>query len=304
MYHPTHGGRATTAEPADAAHVAALPPSHHSSGRHDRARPRCHTRGASRPCLLLIVMALMALLVSGGGCGGTSGAADEGSSDEPRELMVFAAASLTEAFGRIGHDFTAAHPEVEIVFNFAGSNDLVTQLQAGAPVDVLATADTVNMDAAGDLVDEPGLFAANELVIAVAPGNPKGIAGLADLSRRDVKLVLAAPEVPAGKYAAEILSRAGVEADPVSLEVTVKGVASKVALGEADAGIVFVTDVRAAGADLDGVPIPTRDNVIGHYPLAVVTASTHPDDAAAFVDFVLSTRGQEILADHGFLPAP
>jgi molybdate transport system substrate-binding protein len=248
--------------------------------------------------------ALLTLLAAAtAGCG-TSGTTDAGEGAATRELTVFAAASLTEAFTDIAADFTAAEPDVKVVFSFAGSNDLVTQIRQGAPADVLATADTGTMDDAGDLVTDPQPFAANTLIIAVAPGNPLGITGLGDLARADIKLVLAAPEVPAGKYAGEILSAAGVEVEPVSLEVTVKGVVTKVALGEADAGIVYVTDVAAAGGDIDGVTIPEDENVVAVYPLGAVAASQNADDASAFVDFVLSADGQRILADHGFLPAP
>jgi len=243
------------------------------------------------------------MLTATAGCGAT-GTADGGGSAASRELTVFAAASLTEALTDIAADFTAAQPEVEVVFSFAGSNDLVTQIGQGAPADVLATADTGTMDDAGDLVTDPRPFAANNLIIAVAPGNPLGITGLDDLSRDDIKVVLAAPEVPAGKYAGEILSKAGVEVEPVSLEVTVKGVVTKVALGEADAGIVYATDVTASGRDVDGVTIPDEANVVAVYPLAVVTASASADDAGDFIDFILSADGQRILADHGFLPAP
>lgn len=323
MTYPTLGGRAGAAEPnGEARTTAPPPPPAQPSRRRDGVprplgsvlrvrggtrRPRggaLRTRGGPvRPPLLLLAAALLAVLVLAAGCG-SSATADEGEAAAPRELNVFAAASLTEAFTRIGADFTAAHPDVKVTFNFAGSNDLVTQIRQGAPADVLATADTSTMDDAGDLVTGPRPFAANTLVIAVAPGNPLGISGLEDLSRKDVKVVLAAPEVPAGKYADEILSRAGVAVEPVSLEVTVKGVVTKVALGEADAGIVYVTDVSAAQGDIDGVTIPDGQNVAAVYPLGAVAASAHADDAAAFVDFVLSDAGQGILADHGFLPAP
>ena len=226
------------------------------------------------------------------------------SGGEPREISVFAASSLTDAFTQLGEDFTAAHPGVTVTFNFAGSNDLVTQLQQGAPADVLATADTKSMEAAGDLAGAPQAFAGNKLVIAVAPGNPEHITGLADLAREDLKVVLAAPEVPAGKYAEEVLAGAGVTVEPVSLEVSVKGVVTKVSLGEADAGIVYATDVDAAQDKLDGVAIPDDVNVIATYPIAALAASEHPEDAQAFVDLVLSAEGQKVLADYGFLPAP
>jgi molybdate transport system substrate-binding protein len=251
------------------------------------------------------VAALLAVLaLAAAGCGSSTGSTSHAAEDQPRELNVFAAASLTESFEQLGDQFTAAHPNVTVTFNFAGSNDLVTQIQQGAPADVLATADTKNMDAAGDLVDTPRTFAGNKLVIAVAPGNPKGITGLADLAREDLKVVLAAPEVPAGKYAQEIFARADVTVRPVSLEVSVKGVVTKVSLGEADAGIVYVTDVTAAGDKLEGVAIPDDQNVVAAYPIAAVAASEHAGDAAAFVDLVLSGEGLQVLAEKGFLPAP
>jgi molybdate transport system substrate-binding protein len=248
---------------------------------------------------LVVLLATSALFAAG--CGTT---ADTGGSSagRPRTLNVFAAASLTDAFTRLGEQFTAAHPGVTITLNLAGSNDLVTQIEQGAPADVFASADTTTMDKAGDLVHAPQAFAGNKLVIAVAPDNPKGITGLDDLARDDLKVVLAAPEVPAGKYAMEAVAKAGVTVEPVSLEVTVKGVVTKVSLGEADAGIVYVTDVAAAGDVLDGVAIPDDQNVIATYPIAAVAAGEHPEDARAFVDLVLSPEGQKVLADAGFLP--
>jgi len=252
-----------------------------------------------RRFVLPVVAALVAFAFMTSACGTTA----ETGGGQQRQLGVFAAASLTEAFTQLGEDFTAAHPDVKVSFNFAGSNDLVTQLQQGAPADVLATADAKNMQEAGDLVDAQQAFAGNKLVIAVAPGNPEGINGLADLAREDLKVVLAAPEVPAGKYAEEALDKAGVTVRPVSLEVSVKGVVAKVSLGEADAGIVYVTDVDAASGKLDGVAIPDDQNVIATYPIAAVAASAHADDARAFVDLVLSADGQRVLAANGFLPA-
>ena len=260
--------------------------------------PRPHP---DSPCLLALVGALLVLAaLVAAGCGASSDAA----SSQKRELSVFAAASLTDAFTQLGQDFNAAHPDVTVAFNFAGSNDLVTQLRQGAPADVLATADTSNMDKAGDLVEAPRAFAGNTLVIAVAPGNPKHITGLADLARKDLKVVLAAPEVPAGKYAEEAFANAGITVKPVSLEVSVKGVVTKVSLGEADAGIVYVTDVDAAKGKIEGVAIPDDQNVIATYPIATLNDARYPDDANAFMDLVLSDAGQQVLADNGFLPAP
>ena len=200
---------------------------------------------ALRAALVGVVALLVVTLVAACGTGSATSSADG-----PHELNVFAAASLTEAFTELGERFTAEHPGVTVAFNFAGSNDLVTQLQQGAPADVLATADAGNMEEAASLTGAPQAFAGNELVIAVEPGNPEGISGLADLAGEDLKVVLAAPEVPAGKYAQEALAKAGVTVQPVSLEVSVKGVVTKVSLGEADAGIV-VRHRRRRGAGQD-----------------------------------------------------
>ena len=254
-------------------------------------------RSAALPLLAVLLTALVALAA---GCGGSPTASGGGQ----RELTVFAASSLTEAFTQLGDQFTAAHPDVKVTFDFAGSSDLVTQLQQGAPADVLATADSSNMDKVADKTGAPQVFAGNKLMIAVEPGNPKHIAGLADLAGTDLKVVLAAPEVPAGKYAQEALAKAGVTLHPVSLEESVKGVVTKVSLLEADAGIVYVTDVDAAQGKIDGVEIPESQNVLATYPIATVKDGAHHDDAQAFVDLVLSAAGQKVLAGHGFLPAP
>ena len=254
---------------------------------------------ASRAALVGVLALLVVAFAAACGAGSTTSAADD-----PRELNVFAAASLTEAFTELGDRFTAEHPGVTVAFNFAGSNDLVTQLQQGAPADVLATADTGNMEKAASLTGAPQAFAGNELVIAVEPGNPEGISGLADLTGEDLKVVLAAPEVPAGKYAQEALAKAGVTVQPVSLEVTVKGVVTKVSLGEADAGIAYVTDVAAAQGKIDGIAIPADLNVVATYPIATLRDAADPADAQAFVDLVLSAEGQAVLAEYGFLPAP
>ena len=282
--------------------MTTLPPHHPSRGAQRRAAASGR-RGATTPPrrpLAIVVALLAALALAATACG----TASDTTASQPRTLSVFAVASLTDAFTQLGSDFTAAHQGVKVSLNFAGSNDLVTQVQQGAPADVLATADTSNMDAAGDLVGTPQAFAGNRLVIAVEPGDPQHITGLADLTRKDLKVVLAAPEVPAGKYAQETLGKAGVTVSPVSLEVSVKGVVTKVSLGEADAGIVYVTDVAAAKGKIDGVAIPDDQNLIASYPIATLTGSTYPDDARAFMDFVLSDAGQKVLASNGFLPAP
>ena len=240
------------------------------------------------------------LLVAGCGdeSGGSSGAA------APSEIKVFAAASLTAAFTELGQQYTSANGGTKVTFNFAGSQALATQIQQAAPADVFASADLANMDKVKDLVGTSQNFASNLLAIVVEEGNPKGVKGLDDLARPDLKVVLAAPDVPAGKYAAEILGKAGVAVKPVSQEDNVKAVVTKVSLGEADAGIVYVTDITAGGAKVEGVDIPREQNVLATYPIATVKASRAPDEAQAFMDLVLSAEGQQVLKQYGFLPPP
>ena len=248
-----------------------------------------------RPAAALVVVATL-LAACGRSAGGSSGSSGE--------LKVFAAASLTAAFTKLGGDFTAANGGTRVTFNFAGSQALATQIQQGAPADVFASADTTNMDKVKDLVATPQNFASNLLQIVVEKGNPKHVKGLADLARGDLKVVLAAPEVPAGKYAQQALGRAGLTVEPVSQEDNVKAVVGKVSLGEADAGIVYATDVAAGGDKVAGVDIPKDQNVLATYPIAVVKASRLQDQAQAFVDLVRSDQGQQVLRSYGFLPPP
>jgi molybdate transport system substrate-binding protein len=246
----------------------------------------------------VLAAAALVLAACGGGSGGGAG------SGSPGELKVFAAASLTAAFTKIGEDFTAANGGTRVTFNFAGSQALATQIQQGAPADVFASADTTNMDKVKDLVGTPQDFASNLLAIVVEEGNPKAVKGLDDLANPDLKVVLAAPDVPAGRYAAQILGKAGVTVKPVSQEDNVKAVVTKVSLGEADAGIVYVSDVTAGGGKVEGVAIPKDQNVLATYPIATVKASRAQEGAQAFVDLVLSDRGQQVLKRYGFLPPP
>jgi len=220
-----------------------------------------------------------------------------------QDITVFAGSSLTDAFARAGDDFTRTNTRVRFTFNFGSSSTLATQIINGAPADVFASADDANMQKVVDaeLTDgTPKAFADNRLQIAVAPGNPKKIAGLADLARSDVVLVLAAPTVPAGKYALDALAKAGVDTKPVSQEVDVRAVLNKVALGEADAGIVYVTDVRSAAGRVTGVEIPERHQVVARYPIAVVKDSRNAPLAHRFVDYLVSPAGQSVLAEFGF----
>jgi molybdate transport system substrate-binding protein len=248
--------------------------------------------------VILLVAGLGSLLTAcGGSAGGSSGSA------ATVTINVFAASSLTDAFTKLGAQFTSSHPGVKVVFNFAGSQSLVAQIEQGAPADVLASADGATMDKVKDLVGDVQTFAANKLEIVVPLGDPQHIRGLADLARGDVKVVLAASQVPAGKYAAQVLAAQHVTVKPVSLEDSVKGVVTKISLGEADAGIAYVTDVAAAKGQVDGVKIPDSQNVIATYPIAAVKASEHQTQAQAFIDLVVSSQGQQFLHGYGFLPA-
>jgi molybdate transport system substrate-binding protein len=221
-------------------------------------------------------------------------------------VSVFAAASLTASFNALGTSFQAANPAVSVKFNYAGSPTLVTQIEQGAPADVFASADTTNMDkltADGFTAGTSQVFAHNQLEIVVAPANPKGITGLADLAKPGVIYITEAPTVPAGKYSLQALASAGVKVTPKSLETSVTAVISKIELGEADAGIVYTTDVSVAGSKVAGVEIPAANNVIATYPIAAVKGTTNSVVANAFIAYVLSASGQSTLKSFGFLPA-
>lgn len=222
-------------------------------------------------------------------CGRGDGAPSSG------QATVLAAASLTEAFTALG----------SATFSFAGSQAIVAQLREGAPADVVALADQRQMKTLVDarLVERPRTFARNTLEIAVAPGNPKHVTRLADLARPDIVVVLADPTVPVGRYSRDVLARAGVTVRARSLELDVKAVLAKVTNGEADAAIVYASDVLAAGAKAAGVEIRRADNVIATYPIAIVRGAKHRAAAEAFVRRVLSPVGQRALRAHGFSPA-
>lgn len=235
---------------------------------------------------------------------------------EPRTLRVFAAASLTDAFTEIGKNFEAANPGVIVTFNFAGSQALRTQIEEGAPADLFASANKTEMDnlIAGAFVaqDAPKLFLSNKLVVILPANNPTGVETLEDLAKPGIKLVLAAEEVPVGKYARQALDtmkgqfgndfKDKVLANVVSNEDNVKQVVAKVQLGEADAGIVYTSDAVAA-PDLKTIEIPVELNVIAKYPIAPLTRSTNANLATAFIQYVLSSDGQVVLQKWGFSPA-
>lgn len=237
------------------------------------------------------------------GCGKAGQSTDAGAPSG--SITILAAASLTDAFERASADLKTRYPGTDYRFSFASSSTLATQIINGAPADVFASADEPNMRKVVDLKlvsGPPSFFAGNQLQIVVTAGNPKRIAGLADLARADLIVVLAGSTVPAGRYARESLQRAGVSVHPASDEVDVRSVLNKVALGEADAGIVYVTDVRSAGAKVTGIDIPLADQVIARYPVAAIQGAQNPRLANAFIEFLVSEDGQRLLAGFGFSP--
>lgn len=236
---------------------------------------------------------------------------------ELRTLIVFAAASLTDAFTELGENFQIANPDVTVAFNFAGSQALHTQIEEGAPADIFASASGKEMDAAieGKFIADgvKQIFLTNKLVVILPTDNPAGMEKLEDLTKPGVKIVLAAEEVPVGNYARQALDlmngsfgadfKDKVLANVVSNEDNVKQVVSKVQLGEADAGIVYTSDAVAA-PELKSIEIPAELNIIAKYPIAPLVKSENADLAQAFIDYALSEEGQAILARWGFGPKP
>jgi molybdate transport system substrate-binding protein len=217
-------------------------------------------------------------------------------------IRVFAAASLTEAFGTLGKRFQASHPATTVTLSFGASSTLATQITQGAPADVFASAAPKNMDTvvrAGD-ASAPVVFAKNSMEIAVPPANPARITAVADLARSGVKVALCQPQVPCGAAAAALFGRAKITVKPVTLEADVKSTLAKVRLGEVDAGVVYVTDVKAAGSDVLGVPITAAVNASTAYPIAALTTAKNPLLAQAFLAYVRSTKGQAVLTQAGF----
>ena len=216
---------------------------------------------------------------------------------------MYAAASLTKTFEQIGEAFEEQHDGVTVDFSFGGSSDLVAQIQEGAPADVFASADEANMEKlTGDDLQagDPEPFASNTLEIVTPPDNPAGITSFADLAKDGVKVVVCAPEVPCGAATVKAQEATGVTLSPVSEEQSVTDVLGKVTSGEADAGLVYVTDVTAAGDAVTGVPFPESDDIVNTYPIVALKDSEHADLAEEFVELVLSDTGQSILEEAGF----
>jgi molybdate transport system substrate-binding protein len=236
------------------------------------------------------------------GAGGATSGTQATTTGLSGDITVLAAASLTESFKELGKRFEAAHPGTTVTFSFAASSALAQQIGSGAPADVFASASQKNMDqvvSAGGASD-PKVFAKNVMEIATPPSNPAGVTSVDDLAKSSVKTALCQPQVPCGSVAAKVFSNAQVTVTPVTLEPDVKSVLSKVQLGEVDAGVVYVTDVKAAGDKVKGVEIPSTVNASTSYPIAPLTKSGNAAVARAFVDFVLSPEGQGVLATAGF----
>jgi len=220
-------------------------------------------------------------------------------------VVVFAATSLTEAFDKIGAQFQKAHPGVTVKFNYNGSSSLATSITQGAPADVFASASPTNMKTvtdAGDATGTPQIFTSNTGEIMVESGNPLHIKTVKDLANPKVKVVVCAPAVPCGAVAQAIFKNAGVTVTPVSEEQNVGGVVTKVTLGEADAGIVYVTDVKANESKATGVPIPAGQNDVTEYPIVEVKGAPNATAAKAFISYVLGPDGQQVLASFSFMP--
>jgi molybdate transport system substrate-binding protein len=255
-----------------------------------------------------VASGLLAVVLAGcGSSSAPSGPSGASSASTPSSgsstVTVFAAASLKNTFTTLGKQFETAHPGTTVTFNFAGSADLVTQLQAGAPADVFASADTKNMDkaAADHLVSgTPVTFASNTLEIAVPPDNPAKITSFADLARPGVKLVVCAPVVPCGSAAQKIETATTTSLKPVSEESAVTDVLNKVQTGEADAGLVYVTDVKGAAGKVQGVPFPEARLAVNRYPIAALAASRNAALAADFTRLVSGPDWQRVLAAAGF----
>jgi molybdate transport system substrate-binding protein len=247
--------------------------------------------------------ALLLLVVSGCGTSNDTSSPSSTTNGGGGKLIVFAAASLKKSFGEIGEQFKTDNPGTDIEFSFAGSSDLVTQLAQGAQADVFASADTKNMDKAAQadlLAGDPVNFASNTLTIVVAPGNPKKVRSFRDLTQPGLSVVTCAPQVPCGSATQKVEQATGVQLNPVSEESQVTDVLNKVTTGQADAGLVYVTDAQGAGDKVAAVPFPESAGSVNTYPIAVLKQSRVSDLARKFVDLVTGEQGQEVLAAAGF----
>jgi molybdate transport system substrate-binding protein len=249
--------------------------------------------------------ALAALVLVTAGCGSSdAGASDQTGTPQARTLTVLAAASLTETFGALAKTFEDAHPGVDVKISFDGSSALVQQITNGVEADVFASADEKNMTKvtdAGLAAGDPAVFATNRLMIAVPPDNPAKITGFADLAKDGVVVVVCAPQVPCGAATAKVEQATGVTLKPASEEQNVKAVLTKVRAGEADAGLVYVTDVKAAGDKVTGIDFPESERAINTYPIAVLKDAPQADLAKEFMALIRGTKGKAELEKAGFV---
>jgi len=248
---------------------------------------------------------VLVLAACGSSAGGSSSGASAASGKPSGQLVVFAATSLTDAFAKIGAQFEKANPGVTVKFNYDGSSTLATQITQGAPADVFASAAPANMSTVtdgGDATGTPQVFTRNTAEIMVEKGNPLHVESVKDLADDKIKVAVCAPEVPCGALAQEVFKNAGVTVRPVSEETNVGGVVTKVTLGEVDAGVVYVTDVKENEAKASGVTIPADQNAITDYPIVQIKHAPNATAAKAFISYVLGPDGQKVLASFGFLP--
>ena len=261
--------------------------------------------------IALTMAALAAVAVAGCSSSSSSPASSATSSSAPAAtssaaatgtITVFAAASLMGTFTQLGKQFEAAHPGDTVKFSFGSSSSLATEITSGAPADVFASAAPKNMETvvkAGD-ASSPQDFAKNTAEVAVPPNNPAQVTSVNDLAKSSVKVALCQPQVPCGVVAAEVFKNVGITVKPVTLQPDVKSTLTQVELGNVDAGVVYVTDVKAAGAKVKGVVIPASDNASTLYPIDTISSSTDKSVAEAFVAYVLSPAGQQVLTAAGF----
>ncbi|MFE5262742.1 molybdate ABC transporter substrate-binding protein [Streptomyces coelicoflavus] len=268
--------------------------------RTGRTRRMLRLTGAGAAALL----ALSACSSSDGDSGGGSGASSAGGPDKPSGTVnVFAAASLTESFTKLGKDFEEQHPGTKVVFNFGGSDSLAAGITSGAPADVFASASPRTMKVVTDAdaaAGTPATFVRNRLEIATLPGNPDGIASLKDLTGDGLKVVLCDRTVPCGAAAQKALTAADLKLTPVSYEEDVKSALNKVVLKEADAAVVYRTDVKAAGEKVEGVEFPESADAVNDYPITLLKDAPNAGAGKAFIELVRSAEGQQVLTEAGF----
>jgi molybdate transport system substrate-binding protein len=253
--------------------------------------------------VLTAAVVVLTLAGCGGGPSGAGGEPSGAPAAENATLTVLAAASLTETFGAIEKQFESEHPGVDVRISYGGSSDLAQQIVNGAPADVFAAANDSTMKTVSDAGlanGSPTVFATNVLQIATAPGNPKGIHSFGDLARPDLTVVVCAPQVPCGSATQRIEQATGVTIKPVSEEQDVKDVLGRVETGNADAGLVYVTDVRAAGDSVQGVSFPEANQAVNNYPIAALTSAPQPELAQEFVGMVTGDFGAKTLQGAGF----